>query len=159
MRESILLLVRAVIQVYVRPAMLLNNSYARNILGRIAGGESMGCCVDVDVGCAVVINTESDVAMTGTSASASASAIATGCESGSSRVIKDMGGHSTEHSTGDSREHRGGLIKHLVMSLVFLQARCPGEADVVPDVAIRSCHYNATVSAHTQSYLVNSTRC
>ena len=142
MRESILLLVRAVIQVYVRAAMLLNNSYARNILGGTAGGgEVMERSVDGDDICAVVINTESDIAMTGTSAIATATAIAVGCESGASREIKDMGGHTT----GDSTEHRGGLIKHLVMSLVFLQARCPGEADVVPDVAVRSCVCTYTV--------------
>ena len=158
MRESTLLLVRAVIQVYVRPAMFLNNSYAKNVLRGPAGvEEAMECSVDGDEKCAVLINAESDIAMTGTSSSATA----TGCESvlegseertgypGSSSIIEDMRGDSREHSTahttehrgGRSREHRGGLIKHLVMSLVFLQARCPGEADVVPDVAIRSCHY------------------
>ena len=154
MRESILLLVRAVNQVYVRPAMFLNNSYAKNILGGTAGaGKAMECSVYEDDKCAVLINAESDIAITGTSATATA----TGCESvlegseertegpGSSRVIEDMGRHSTvystEHNAVLSTEHRGGLIKHVVMSLVFLQARCPGEADVVPDVAIRSCSY------------------
>ena len=141
MRESVLLLVRAVIQVYIRPAMIPNSTYANKILGNISGNV-MDCSVDVGVACAVMGDAESDIAMKGVSAAVGSAIVLEGYERraedrGSVRVVEDM-----RIDNIDSSEHREGLIKHLVMSLVFLQARCPGEADIVPDAAMRYCTVN-----------------
>jgi hypothetical protein len=95
---------------------------------------------------------ESDVTMTGTTAAAAVAAVEAvagggggggdvmtldGCkESQQDRVSALYVGGTTDGCTG-STEHRVGLICHVVMSLVFLQARCPGEADIVPEAAAR----------------------
>ena len=146
MRESVLLLVRAVIQVYVRPAMLSNSTYAKNILGKLSRNV-MECRLDVSGGCAVVMSDESDVTMTETTTAAVGALVAGG--RGGDVMILDGGGGSQQESISalsvggtrdgctDSTEHREGLTSHVVMSLVFLQARCPGEADIVPEAAAR----------------------
>jgi hypothetical protein len=156
MRESVLLLVRAVIQVYVRPAMLSNSTYAKNILGKLSGN-AFKSNMDVSSGCAVVVSDESDVTITETTTAAAVEAVAGGGaqvggggaggggdvmvldeykESQQERISALCVGGTIDGCTG-STEHREGLICHVVMSLVFLQARCPGEGDIVPEAALR----------------------
>jgi hypothetical protein len=145
MRESVLLLVRAVIQVYVRPAMLSNSTYAKIILGKLSGNVTEGR-MDVSGGCDVAVCGESDVTMTGTTTAEVGAVVAggggdvmilDGCkESQQDRVSALCAGGTRDGCTGSS-EHREGLICHVVMSLVFLQARCPGEGDIVPEAAVR----------------------
>ena len=163
MRESVLLLVRAVIQVYVRPAMLSTSTYAKNILGKLSGNV-IESSMDVGGGCAVVECDGSDVTITETTTAEVAGgggggAGGGGGGAGGGDVMTLYGcSDSTEHREGliirdgctGSTEHREGLISHVVMSLVFLQARCPGEADIVPEAAVR--YRIVTVSARTQSY-------
>lgn len=143
MRESVLLLVRAVIHVYVRPAMLSNSTYAKNILGKLSGN-IIESSVHVSGGCAVVVSDESDVTMTEIT-TAEVEAVVPGAGEGGGeqyRVSALCVGGAIDGCTR-STEHREGLISHVVMSLVFLQARCPGEADIVPEAAVRYhyCHF------------------
>ena len=51
---------------------------------------------------------------------------------GSSNNSSSSGSGNNENNSGS-----GSTQAHIVLSLVFLQSKCPGEGDVVPEAAAR----------------------
>ena len=108
LREAVLLLVRAVAETYLHPTTPAPLS-VHTVAGE--GSVSMGTNGSNN-------SNNSNNAMSSNSTSSSGSGSGSGSDGPSTQALSSIEGH-------------------LVVSLVFLQARCSGECDVVPDVAKR----------------------